>query len=171
MIRFLILVFMLQVSSQSFSGDLEYISGDILDKNGNLTKISDIRADSYVAGEYKGKKIKINFSKLKRIDVISDRSVRVKNKQDSEFILEKARINTPNNGCSGLCSTIIYRYFDPINMDKSSVKIRTSEITQLTLSSNIGRLRFNEKSKVYYPSDYLFDPFTGEELMWKSPEY
>ena len=71
----------------------------------------------------------------------------------------------------GAYEQIKYYFYDPISMEKKSQIVYTSHVKQLVFSSELGRLRFNTRTNEFFPPDYVFDPFTGEELKWENPAY
>jgi len=135
----------------------EYLSGSIVDQRGNATKISRVRADSIIGGKFKGKDIKIKFLKLK-------------NKANKQFKIEEGYIVTPDRKKK---YDIKYFFFDEISLEEKAVDIYDEHkvVNTITFGENIGRMKFNQRTKKYFPSDYIFDPFTGEKLTWKNPEY
>lgn len=173
-----IIVIGLQLFLAAMLYSQEYMSGELLDKDGIATKITDIRADGYVKGTYKGKSITIEFPKLKRIDVLGKSgqllwSLRVTNVNGETFQLERAWMHTPDakDDHGGAYKQIKLYYYDPISMEKKSDIIYTDHVKQLVFLSELGRLRFNERTNEFFPPDYVFDPFTGEQLKWKNPAY
>jgi len=148
----------------------EYLSGSIVDQRGNATKISRVRADSIIGGKFKGKDIKIKFLKLKKLEYLGNYTYRVTNKANKQFKIEEGYIVTPDRKKK---YDIKYFFFDEISLEEKAVDIYDEHkvVNTITFGENIGRMKFNQRTKKYFPSDYIFDPFTGEKLTWKNPEY
>ena len=168
-------LFLFMISASNSSGAQEYMSGEVLTKEGAAIKISKIEAGDVVRGSFKGKELEIRFSKLKRIDLLSNETIRVTNLHDKTFLVENAHLccfyDRSFSESHRWRKGINFNYFDEITMEKKVLNLYTREINQIVLSSALGRLRYNERTRQYFPPDYLFDPYTGEELKWRSPEY
>lgn len=147
----------------------EFLSGGYLDNEGNLTKISRIRADGFVNGFYKGKTISIAFSKLKRIENLGNHVYRVTNLNGEMFNMEKCRMATHNSW-----DCLEFSFYDEISMEEKKFLLNGSKkvnrFRAITFEPELGRLRYNQRTKQFFPPDYIFDPFTGEKLVWRNPE-
>ena len=49
--------------------------------------------------------------------------------------------------------------------------VKWTTIKKLTFGGDIGRMRYNPKTQKFFPPSYNFDPCTGEQLIWKSPNW
>lgn len=151
----------------------EYLQGQIVDQDGNVTNISRIKANGWVSGTHEGRDIKVPYSALKRIENLGNRVFRLTNKADAQFQIENAITWTETFGSSGTPSAINYYYYDPISQSEQRIRLGTVEvrnnINTITFSSEVGRLKYNPKTKQFFPPDYIFDPFSGEKLVWKNP--
>lgn len=165
-----LVVVLLLSSSLVFAKDPEYLSGSIVDMEGNATKISRIRADGVILGTYKAKDMRIDFAKLKKLENLGERTFRVTNKADKQFDIKDVSIysfDPPNKEYRQRK----YHYLDEISMEEKTVAFKVGDIHTLTFGTDIGRLKFNQRTKQYFPSDYIYDPFSAEKLVWKDPAY
>jgi len=157
--------------------DQEWISGFIQDDKGNITKIKRIKADGTITGNYKGKRNSISFKKLKRIDHIKNDTFRVTNLANKTFTLEKCLITTDKiNLHRDVMYYFTYYYYNDIAMEEKEVDIKNtanisimSTIKTLSFEASFGEKSYNPRTKQFFPPDYLFDPFTGEKLVWHTP--
>ena len=155
------------VSSRGFCQ--EYAKAELLTLDGIATKITRLNVGNSVIGTFKGKRSAFNFKTIKRVESLGNDkgnklcSFRITNLSDEQFTLENATLN--GNG------VIEYFYFDEVSKEEKKASFFNFELNILTISGDIGRLKFNPKTKKYFPPDYVFDTLSGETLEWKNPEY
>ena len=146
----------------------EFMKASLADPMGNVVLLSKIDAATTVNGQYKGQDIRIPVRNLKRVENLGNRQLRVTNLAGEQFILETSWVeNRPGE-------VIKYWIYSEIDGEEKETTMDYYDFAErfhtLAFHSDIGRLKFNSKTKRYYPPDYIFDPFTGDELQWNTPE-
>lgn len=106
---FLVLVFSLMPIKSLMCE--EYLSGVIIDHEGNITKITKTSANNGIRGKYKGKKIRLKFSELKKIEYLGNDIYRVTNLNNKHFNLEDSALEDARGS-----SNFFYSYFDEISL-------------------------------------------------------
>ena len=173
----IVIVAVLFMSPTALSAGEEYLSGTFVDQEGNVTKISKIKAQGKISGKFKGQLMDIEFAKLKMIEKLGNGINRVTNQEGKQFLLENAYVWTQyayNNPKSRY--DFFYYFFDEISLEEVWTKTFKADdlrevMHSISFGDDLGRLKFNSRTKEYFPPDYIFDPFTGEELTWSNPEY
>ena len=59
-----------------------------------------------------------------------------------------------------------YVYLDPITRARRQGTDAFRDISHIEFSDHAGRWKHNPKNNAYFPSNYNFDPFTGDKLEW-----
>ncbi len=156
------LILAVALTPLSVRAEQEFLKGTLVDQKGNVTKITRIVASGYIKGRYQGKDVEITFPHLKRLENLGNGFWRVTNTKGKQFNVENAEVYTHNK-------RIYYRYFSEIEMKEARQAISYADVRILSFDSELGRLKFNPRTGQYFPPDYIYDPFTGEELTWKNP--
>lgn len=150
------------IGSVAGAAEAEYMSGRLIDQQGNITKITAISASGYIKGRYQGKEVEIKFSNLKKLENLGQGFWRITNRQGKQFNIEQGEVYTHN-------TRIYYRYFSPIELKEAEQTVSYGEVRFLELGGEIGRLKVNQRTEQYFPPDYIYDPYTGEKLDWRNP--
>jgi hypothetical protein len=157
-------------AAHSLASDVEYMKASLTDHKGNTVQVSRIRASTEVKGKYKGQDLGVPLKNLKRVENLGNGHLRVTNLSNEQFTLEDATIWNER----GNYNYIRYWLYSDIDKQDKEKYVSSSEFVQglhtLALSSDVGRLKYNPQTKKYFPPDYIYDPFTGEKLDWKTPE-
>lgn len=148
--------------------------GCLIDKDG--TKIpflwlgsKDSGPQSYtVSGKLiGGGPVKYRFEELQRIDLIGRTEVGQWERKHCEIIaangnratLENPYINDNKGGIS-------YTFSDPVTGQVNSGSLSAFNLLTIEIGTQKGRMKLNPKSKAYFPSYYIFDPYDGSKLEW-----
>ncbi len=59
-----------------------------------------------------------------------------------------------------------YVYLDPITRARRQGTDAFQDISHIELGEHTGRWKHNPRNNAYFPSNYNFDPFTGDKLEW-----
>lgn len=153
---------------------VHYLSGEIIDNQGNSTKITRIDGThGAIRGNYKGKNIKLEFPRLKSITMLNDgRDARVTNLKGTSFILTDVTVWTTWDSRCG--RYLGYWYYDEISMQEKNY-VLYNENNFHTLRFDVeggevgGAMKYNPRTKEWFPPNYVFDPISGEKLIWKTP--
>ena len=58
-------------------------------------------------------------------------------------------------------------YNDPIANKLLEAKAYPGkEVSSVTIGKDVGKSKWNPKTKQYFPILYIYDPFTGDKLEW-----
>ena len=153
-----------------------YIAGHIVNEKGHEIEITKIRANGMLRCKYKGNYVEIKFKDLKKIESLSNGVARVTNLKDKVFTVENASLYTRWDTEYSHKREFEYWYLDEISMSEShKYRKRTNSIDRLNInvisfqSENIGRMKHNPSTGMFFPGDYIYDPFNGEKLVWSNP--
>src|SRR6056297_3640609 len=69
-----------------------FLSGSVLDKNGNYTEFTRAISLGYVSGVFKGRRIKLRFSDITKIENLENDYLRITNKAGDTFSIELSTI-------------------------------------------------------------------------------
>ncbi len=150
----------------------DYTSGTILTKTGDAVRASRFERDQKVRGIYKGREITASLASLKSLEVM-DRDkegfkLKVENSDGKQLILSSGTVSSKYRNTAG---AVYFWVINPItNKEEKGNKRILSEIKSIIFGKDKGQLKFNPKTNQFFPSDYLYDPFTGEKLIWRDPD-
>jgi hypothetical protein len=136
----------------------EFLMAIVFQKEGEPIVASKIHAQHEVYGLYKGKKVKVPFKKISKIENMGNQVIRLTRDDSKVFVLKKAQLY------NGL---LYFHYYDDISQqERSGEKNFKKNITIIEFKEKIGTIKYNSRTMKYYPGEYIFDPFTGEKLAW-----
>ncbi len=93
----------------------------------------------------------------------------VVNAQGKRFTIREASISTKRAGQAGtpVC-TLYYVYQDPVTEKlKETYAIPGKDVAAIKIGDHAGNIKKNPKTGEYFPSMFLFDPYTGHRLIWE----
>ncbi|WP_432823386.1 hypothetical protein [Trichloromonas sp.] len=142
----------------------EYLRATLVDHKGVSVKVSRILARGTIEGRMGGAVHEYRFSDLSRIENLGNEIFRVTTRQGQTRTLERVSLRTP-----GQTNRVVYWTFDKSSGVEKRFSLGLMGFHTLNFSGEAGRLKYNPDSGTYFPPDYIFDPFTGRQLVWKSP--
>ena len=131
-----------------------YLSGTIIGPKGQPIKATKIESNS-IQGRLKGNFMKIPFADLARIDNLGNEVAKVTNKDGKEFLLDRAKFR----------NDFKYSFFNEVIGKEQNAQGHWDGIQAIVFGQYSGQVKINPKTGRYFPIDYLFDPYTGEELV------
>lgn len=171
-IVFALLMTALPVFAELFEGTLVFRSGDRVD----FTRLGTQYVEGYeLMGKMGSQEVKFGFHELKTIVFTSDRQCYCDRKRGGGEVLIESRSGEKYTLTDvyvlvqgrGFISTIGYSYNDPVTkaLRQTEAKIMDN-IHAIEIGQKVGRLRWNSATETYFPSSYVFDPYTGAKLEW-----
>jgi len=172
----LLLAFLIQpVDSfaEGFSGTIYFRNGEsvFFDHIGDTVRIYKTEID----GKFGAKTVKYRFEDFKEVifadkncsyngvysnNPTSEGTIIVINRQGERFTLTNCEVEV------GGLSRVTYTYNDPITKSLRVSSAEIQEISHVIIGEDMGDMKYNPKTKEYFPAMYIFDPFTGEKLVW-----
>lgn len=134
-----------------------------------------LEPDPGMEGTYNGQRLHIPFSKIRKAEVIGKlicnsqcyAKYRITNDIGEEFIIEDANISSHGGK---KCCAIFYNEFNPITREVAKKVFRVPRnMTMITIGDQKNTMKYNPRTGKFYPSNFEFDPITGEELISKDP--
>jgi hypothetical protein len=127
----------------------------------------------YVGGKLGMQQVSYKFSELKTISFSNitkkydgDGELIVIHKNGKRFTLTEAKVGNDrlNDGL------IDYVYPDPVSGDfKNGRTWIKGTILNIEIGAITGKLKYNERTGEYFSAFFIYDPFTGEKLIWGTP--
>ena len=127
--------------------------------------------DPGVIGKYKSQTISVDFSKLRKVVISGSCGNKsqifiVENHDGEVFELESPdfhyRVDEQNFRSRDWVQMVI---IDPISKDHNEITINRCDGGTFFIS-NSGQIKINPRTKDPFPEVYVFDPYTGEKLVW-----
>ena len=157
-----------------FSGTIYFRNGDAVyfDHIGTDEKVLITTIDCKLGSQ----KVKYRFDEIREIyftdkntnyNALQRGSLIVVNKQGDRYTLEDCIAGSLYGGAYG---NVTYAYNDPVTASYKYSTAQVRDINHLVIGESIGRIKYNHKTKEYFPSMYVFDPFTGQKLKWSTPK-
>lgn len=133
-----------------------------------------------IRGVMGGQKVTINLSEIKEV-IFADQScyydgkekgeVVVVNRQGERFTIQDAYLQEKRENYSDRSGIIHYVYNDPVTkMRKQTYGIPGEDISGVKIGEHVGDIKLNPKTGDYFPSMYVYDPFTGHKLIWSKQQ-
>lgn len=163
---FLLLVFLVSPSpcaQRGFSGTLHFRNGQSV--------FFDHLGDTHGAARYvlKGRlgsqEVEYEFADLSQL-IFSEKepsTVIIANREKQRFTITDCRVWM---GAKPAAGSISYVYNDPVTHALKESSARLRELTHIAIGERSGTSKLNPKTGEFFPAMFLFDPFTGEELVW-----
>jgi hypothetical protein len=165
-----------------FSGILSFRNGDTVRFNHLGEK--ECPHEHYVEGKLEAQNVKYRFSELSEILFVEssttygyDRVLKgeliVISRSGQRFVLTEAYVwcwvnLNKNNVLSASNGKIYYTYIDPVtrSLRETDIFIKNT-VSSIKVGIDVGSMKYNPSTKEYFPHCFVFDPFTGEKLVWK----
>ncbi|MCD6327931.1 hypothetical protein J7M28_10320 [bacterium] len=160
---------------KGFGGTLHFRDGQSVhfDRLGTTSKVKDYELQGHLGKQ----NVKYALSELGQV-IFSDKeamryvknlnikgfryynlgTVIVVNKKNERFTLVKCYIRGD--------SKLAYVYNDPVTKGLRESAVSFSEIGHIAIGEHSGTAKLNAGTGEYFPAIYIFDPFTGERLIW-----
>lgn len=158
-LRISVILLALILMAASVRADGRFLSGVIKAEGGRPISALEINGEDQVRGMLDGVRIRIPFAKLKKIRNLGHGVALVVNLDGEEFKLDKVRAGNKD----GL---IYYKFFNEVSKETQSGRLAFENVESIDFGQDVGQVKMNPKTGKYYPADYLFDPYTGEKLVW-----
>ena len=139
-----------------------------------------ISVSAYITGDYKGKPTTLPLKRVKQVTFSSVRSLNrfplyrgecvAETTDGKRFAFQNAYLaHRGGNGQGEICN-IVYYCFNEVEERYQHFEFNVRTNPTLMMGKNSGDLKFNPKTKRFFPSEYRFDPYTGEKLIFEKSE-
>jgi hypothetical protein len=183
-----ILLFIWPLSANA--GDATYNrSGSILYSNGNTLNFERIFTlkglePHFIGGpiivQYKGTKRKIMPDEIDQITFLGFGKYEPQLGCGAYYEAELNVKFTSGTEANVILGDWIYRCFDVEHLEELTKSVKRSPITigenrnnanvlvrSIVFARDSGKFRYNPRTNTYFPESFIYDPYTGEKLMWK----
>ncbi len=157
------------------SGTISFRSGEVINYE-YLGSVNNIKTFG-VRGNLGSQFVTYNLSELSEVIFINPNAdyrrnfsdIIIVNKNGKRYTLTDAYFYILHKDGPTAHSQIVYVFRDPVtnNLKTAPANIRNN-VYSITIGNNIGKMRFNPKSGEYFPSTFIYDPYTGDKLVWAS---
>jgi len=139
-----------------FSGTLHFRNGDsvFFDHLGTTSEV----ATYSLSGLFGQERVSYSFAELGLV-LFSDKepsTVIVVNKQGERFTLTDCEIR----------DGFVYVYNDPVTQKLDWTRAERKDISHIIIGKRSGKVKMNVTTGEVFPTMFVFDPFTGERLVW-----
>ncbi|HUT03798.1 MAG TPA: hypothetical protein VM163_07910 [bacterium] len=155
-------VFVLALASCGFGGEKGF-SGTLYLRNGDSVFFDHLGTTSevaayHVSGRLGQQRVAYNFADLGLI-LLSDKepsTVIIVNKQGERFTLTDCELK----------DGFLYVYNDPVTHKLDWTRAERKDISHIVVGERSGKIKMNVTTREFFPAMFVFDPFTGERLVW-----
>jgi len=152
-----------------FSGSIYFRDGTSVSFNylGNLKYV----VKTAVRGKVGAQNVEFPFEELKEIH-FANKNARYDGSPGSDLTIineEEERFTLTNCvvwGGFSISGYIAYVYNDPATKTLKVTYASICNNISLIVIGEVGDMKFNPKTGEYFPAMYIYDPFTGEKLIW-----
>jgi hypothetical protein len=139
-----------------FSGTIHFTNGKsvFFDHLGTTSEVITYN----VSGLFGQQKVSYSFAELGLI-LFSDKepsTVIVVNKQGERFTLTDCEMK----------DGFLYVYNDTVTRKLDWTRAERKDISHIVIGQRSGKIKMNATTQEYFPAMFVFDPFTGERLVW-----
>ncbi len=139
-----------------FGGTLHFRNGDsvFFDHLGTTSEV----ITYHLSGLLGQQKVSYTFAELGLI-LFSDKepsTVIIVNKQGERFTLTDCEIK----------DGFLYVYNDPVTHKLDWTRAERNDISHIVIGKRSGKIKMNANTRECFPAMFVFDPFTGERLVW-----
>ncbi len=180
-----LILLLLSLSPGSICADsnVDWISGLVVDRHGFLTRISRIGANQgagFLSGRHKGRKIKIDFKEIRRVENLGGQSFRVQRANGEMLKIADGELySADDNGLAhgrtcyktGEWGEINFYYYDEAQKKEALFTLCQAHVLVLVFGKNLGVLKWNPETGLFFPSDFEKDPETGQKLEQQPPRH
>ena len=143
-------------AEMGFSGTLHFTNGEsvFFDHLGTTSEVVAYQ----VTGLFGQQKVSYSFAELGLI-LFSDKepsTVIIVNKQGERFTLTDCEIK----------DGFLYVYNDPVTRKLDWTRAERGGVSHIVVGKRSGKIKMNPKTLECFPAMFVFDPFTGERLVW-----
>jgi len=148
----------------------EHTAGTMFNKSNQAIKVTGFDDECRVIGNLKGQRVSLPFTELKSLQVIGPDNqysiIKVQSrKNETSFILNESYIDHGNRR-----GNLLYSFINPVTGNQEGSWINVKDIKSIILRDDFGPLKYNPKTEMFFPQDYVYDPYTGEKLIWGKEE-
>ncbi len=139
-----------------FGGTLHFRNGDFVffDHLGTTSEVTTY----HLSGLLGPQKVSYSFAELGLI-LFSDKepsTVIIVNKQGERFTLTDCEMK----------DGFLYVYNDPVTHKLDWTRAERKDISHIVIGKRSGKIKMNPATRECFPAMFVFDPFTGERLVW-----
>jgi len=139
-----------------FSGTLHFRNGDsvFFDHLGTTSEV----AAYHLSGLFGQEKVSYSFAELGLI-LFSDKTpstVIIVNRQGERFTLTDCEVK----------DGFLYVYNDLVTHELDWTRAERKDISHIVIGKRSGKIKMSPTTRECFPAMYVFDPFTGERLVW-----
>ncbi len=166
-------IFLFLLACGSFA---DMFGGTITFKDGGTVDFTRLGNEKPLVYKLNGKlgeqEVRYDFSDLGEIVFANgsftsgDGEAVVISKAGKRFSLTDCRCDGYLESGTFFSSTLFYTYLDPITNKEQTAYKAFSEVASITIGKAQGNVKKNPTTSEWFPSNYNFDPFTGEKLVW-----
>jgi hypothetical protein len=176
-LAYLLLISILFLSSISRSQDQRPgFSGTIVFRDGTYATFNYLGSSRSVAkavirGYQGGRLVDVPFEECQEIDFLNKGARYDGTSGDDVLVIKKNQERVTLTNCQvwaggAMSGVIAYVFNEPATKAlKETYAGINNSISQIILG-DVGDLKYNPKTKEYFPASYIYDPFTGEKLVW-----
>jgi len=176
--------------STAFAGTAEYWGGEILLTNGETYKADKFNISSDTAPLAfrlidQSKVIRVQWKEIARLEMVEYKGVYLGPSSNIQSYLAEgtvAKLTLRNGNSRDVVlvrvggneavlreSKLNITYIDDFTRQTESSSFFWEDIRVISFGENLGRLKYDEESRIYFPASYNFNPYTGKKLIWKNP--
>jgi hypothetical protein len=158
----------------------QHFGGTIVFRNGDKVEFTHLGATNnarqyYLVGKLGAKAVKFDLGELKEVALAENNrhygplagdggTVIILNKDEERFTLTEAGFLA--EGFVGV-PPLEYTYFDVVTKkQRTSRAVLRDNVMSISIGRNVGNIKLNSKTGEYFPPLFVFDPFTGDRLVW-----
>jgi hypothetical protein len=157
----------------------EGVSGSIYFRDGRIIEFSslggvDFLKEYVIHGKLGLQDVAYKFSEVAQIEFPNKEATFYSSASESEAIIVSRSGNRftlndvyfKNANTRDTTQAIDYVYLDPVTNERRRGNDAFRDISHIELGEHAGRWKHNPRNNAYFPSNYNFDPFTGDKLEW-----
>jgi hypothetical protein len=156
-------------AQQYYKGSIEMSEGNII--SFEYTGLLDEPYECYIEGEMGSSEVRYSFSEIDGFAVVQMddngdlRDAMILNNGESFPI----RVSTIGDGDrASICweSKIKYVFSDPVTGELNEGEVDLDNVKTVRIGESTGRMKKNPNTGEYFPAEFVYDPYTGDELVW-----